>query len=213
MLLLVAGASRAQPTVEVFRCVDEDGAVSLQDRPCPPGHASTKREVIREPDAPARHTAAPSAPVPATEELPDATAVEAARREPPPLWRCIDFDGSERESEDGRPHGRYVPLWVVGRDPDAPAQLFGRIGAPPPRPATTPGGGPRTTYSRIGGAQPMVYVEERCFLLSPEARCIRLRERHEAIERRRFNAQPTERAELAKVSDALRAALAESCGG
>lgn len=134
-------------------------------------------------------------------------------REPPLLWRCIDFDGSERESEDGRAHGRYVPLWVVGRDPDAPAQLFGRIGAPLPRPSTTPGGGPLTTHSRTGDAQPMVYVEERCYLLSPAARCIRLRERREAIERRRFNAQPTERAELGKASDALRAILAESCSG
>ncbi len=212
-LLLSAGVGRAQPTVDVYRCVDPAGAVSLQDRPCPPSHTASRREVVRELDAPplaAKLQARDGSPAaPESRESPP----EPIRPEPPPLWRCVDFDGSERESEDGRPRGRYVPLWVVGRDPGAPAQLFGRVGAAPARPAMTPGGGPPTTYSPRGNAQPTVYVEERCYLLSPAARCARLQEERAAIERRRFNAQPTERAELGKDSDALRATLAESCGG
>jgi hypothetical protein len=51
-VLLSAGVGRAQSTVDVYRCVDPTGAVSLQDHPCPPTHSASRREVVREPDAP-----------------------------------------------------------------------------------------------------------------------------------------------------------------
>ncbi|MGQ0798815.1 MAG: hypothetical protein ACT4NL_01715 [Pseudomarimonas sp.] len=136
----------------------------------------------------------------------------APRRPPPPLWTCVDFDGKERESRDGVGRGRYVPLWVVGRDPYAPRQLFGRVGQPLPQPATRPATGPRTMVEQNTGSAPLVYVEERCHEMSSEQACQRYREKRQEIERKIFNSQSSERSVLAPQSESLRSLLEQHCG-
>jgi hypothetical protein len=126
---------------------------------------------------------------------------------------CVDFDGAERLSQDGASRGRYVPLWVVGRDPNAPAQLFGRVGATPRLPAVQSPVGPQPTGPSAGGPSPQVYVEERCHLLSVEETCARHVAERRELQRRIFNAQSSERAILVPRSNQLRELLATYCGG
>lgn len=202
-------AASAGATLTIFRCASADGAISLQDRPCPDDADQSQRRVRRERDAPAT---APVAPAAATEDVAEPPIeLPAPRALPPPLWLCVDFDGSQRESSDGQPRGRYVPLWVVGRDPDAPAQVFGRVGNRPALPAVRPPAGARSRTATGTQPAPQVWVAERCYTLGPAAACERYAEQRRELERRIFNAQPSERALLAPQSEALRRILSESC--
>jgi hypothetical protein len=204
--------AKASERISVYRCATVDGAISLQDHPCPASSAQTLRLLVRPPPSP------PGSPLDSAAAATDSGTDEPhqtpdRQREPspaPPLWVCLDYDGTERESSDGVARGRYVPLWVVGRDPDAPAQVFGRVGAPPPQPNVQPPGGPRTVYSSAGSAA-QVYVEERCYLLTPGEACERYAERRRKLERRIFNSQPSERDRLRPESESLRRVLTDAC--
>ncbi len=197
--------------IDVYRCLSDQGAVALQDRPCPVDATEEKRRLLRPLDPPAvAEMPAESTPELLTEPPPAEAPPEPSP--PPPLWLCIDFDGSERESADGQPRGRYVPLWLIGRDPYAPGQLFGRVGGPPALPPVRPAEGPRTRTAMPSAPAPMVYVEERCVALSAAERCRRYAAQRSELERRIFNAQPSEKAILAPQSAELRSILVEHCG-
>jgi hypothetical protein len=204
--------ANASERISVYRCAAVNGAISLQDHPCPASSEQTLRVLAR---PPLGRPAAPLEDVPAATDLSaDAPhSVQATDRAPapPPLWVCRDYDGTERESNDGVGRGRYVPLWVVGRDPDAPVQLFGRVGAPLPQPSLRPPGGPRTVYSDAGSVTAQVYVEERCYLLAPGEACERYAERRRKLERRIFNSQPSERDRLRPELESLRRILIDAC--
>jgi len=201
----------AAEVLTIYRCTSAGGSVSLQDKPCHAADEQTRRQVLRHLDTPSLAPAEPERP---QEGVPSPALDAAADRPPPPpppLWVCVDFDGSQRESSDGQPRGRYVPLWVVGRDPDAPAQLFGRVGDSPGLPAVAPAAGARSRVVTGNQAAPQVWVAERCYELGPAAACRRYAEQQRELERRIFNAQPSERALLAPQSEALRRTLTESC--
>lgn len=206
MLLTLPAAAEV---LTIYRCTSADGAVSLQDTPCRADAEQTRRQVLRRLDSPSPTPTAELSP--AVEVPPPADDAASGRPPPPPLWLCVDFDGSQRESGDGEPRGRYVPLWVVGRDPNAPAQLFGRVGDAPALPAVAPPDGARTRVVSGNQAAPQVWVAERCYRLDPATACRRYADRRRELERRIFNAQPGERALLAPQSAALRRTLSESC--
>ena len=211
-LLLARLDAGAGERINVYRCEAADGGVSLQDQPCPPSSDESLRLMRRpyEPDTPSSAVTQPTASV-----LPIETPPLSPPRsvEPlPPLWLCRDFDGAERESSDGEPRGRYVPLWVVGRDPYAPGQLFGRVGEPLANPTIAPAGSPPTHVDRSPSSSLLVYVAEQCFLLSPRQRCVRFAEQRRELERKIFNSQASGRAILAPQSAALRNVLINHCG-
>ncbi len=213
VLSLVQFDARAGERINVYRCAAADGAISLQDLPCPPSSDESIRRLRRpdEPDTPLPSVAQPSSTTTAAEppQLSQPPDVDPL----PPLWVCRDFDGAERESIDGEPRGRYVPLWVVGRDPYAPGQLFGRVGEPLANPTIAPSGRPPTQVDQSTTSSLLVYVAERCFLLSPSQRCVRFAEQRRELERKIFNSQASDRAIYAPQSAALRKLLIDHCGG
>jgi len=207
--LFVARLALSSERVAVYRCAAENGGVSLQDRPCPASSQETLRHLPRPPES-AAVPPMPAPPKPVADPPPISKPVQP-RAPPPPLWRCLDFDGSERESPDGIPRGRYVPLWVVGRDPYAPAQVIGRVGAPRPQPPLRPSARPTTTVTGVTQSSPLVYVEERCLMLSPAQTCARYAEQRKELERQMFNRQASDRAILRPQADRLRDLLAKHC--
>lgn len=110
LLLVVAPGDAAEVTV--FRCQDANGKVSLQDAPCASGQQQLERQMTRPRDAAPRPAPAPVAAPPAAAP---ALAVPVASP-PPAMFRCTDFDGAVRFSEERRPSTRCVPLSVLGFD-------------------------------------------------------------------------------------------------
>lgn len=213
LALATCRASHAAEAV-VYRCSDADGAVSLQDAPCPPDQAQQRRvfrtpgtgEASRDPPAASMPSPAPSA---ATQPAPTRAA-----RAPQPLYECLRHDGSVYESTTGIAERRWVPLWVAGLDPRAPPQRFGTVGrTPPPPPRSGPG---LTTATpdpgRAYGAG--VWVEDRCRRLSASETCARHRDRIAGLGRRIHNSgQQSERERLRAEQQGLRARHREECAG
>lgn len=129
----VTGATLPTPARVLNRCTGPDGAVAVQDAPCPPGHRQETREVAtmaRPPlPPPAAHDPPPSttvdvAPAPmALDTDADAPRIEAGTAAPPPrsvlpppLWRCTDLNNATRLVDHWDPQPRCVPLSVLGVD-------------------------------------------------------------------------------------------------
>lgn len=199
----------AAQQITVYRCVDEDGRVALQDQPCPPGREAARRTVAAEADS-----APSSAPMPA-DAPPAAQAplppMDAPQRLPPPaLWLCVDFEGKQRFTAQPEPNGRYVPVWVVQGNEMGPRGIAGRAGRPAPRAGGSGPGGPGAT-TVPGALGPMVYVEDRCFLLPPEEACRRYRDQRAEIERKRPSRSGEERQQMEAESARLLGILRGSC--
>ena len=211
--VLVSSGSFGAERVTVYRCAAADGGISLQDQPCPPSSQESIRRMRRPIDreVPTLKVTAPPPTTPDPE--PQAAMAPDAVSPLPPLWLCRDFDGAERESTDGEPRGRYVPLWVVGRDPYAPRQEFGRVGEPLANPNTAPPGSPPTQVDGAPTSSSLIYVAERCYLLSADERCTRFAAQRREIERKIFNSQDSDKAILAPKSARLRQILIEHCRG
>jgi len=118
----------AAPTTVLYRCTAADGAVALQDEPCPRGQKQELREIAAFTPPPA-----PSAPsLPASDASGDPGAEGAGSPPPqitsgdaptpprsvlpPPLWRCTDLNGQSRLADAYDPQPRCVPLSVLGVD-------------------------------------------------------------------------------------------------
>lgn len=116
-LTLCVCAASANPPAEtanlnIYRCTDAKGKVSLQDMPCIMGSQQETIHMIRPVDAPpaARPATPPTASLPAA----PAVRIPTPARPPPDLFRCTDFDGNVRDSEVFDRNPRCVPLWVLG---------------------------------------------------------------------------------------------------
>ena len=99
-------------TVTVHRCTDAHGQVTLQDDPCPPGSREQTREMTRPKDPPKSAMPAPaiaSTPAPAP-LLQDERYAPPELIPPPPMYRCISYDGIERFSENYDPNPRCEPI-------------------------------------------------------------------------------------------------------
>ena len=124
LLALPSAATPAAAATVLYRCTATDGAVALQDEPCPRGQKQELREI-------AAFAAAPTpSPAPAEARLSTAPDIAPAPPEitpgdapppprsvlPPPLWRCTDLNGQSRLAETYDPQPRCVPLSVLGVD-------------------------------------------------------------------------------------------------
>ena len=108
-------ASPAKPAdanaarVTVHRCTDARGQVTLQGDPCPPGSREQTREMTRPKDPPKSALPAPVIlPFPAVEDAPYQPPAELIP--PPPMYRCVSYDGIARCSESYDPNPRCEPI-------------------------------------------------------------------------------------------------------
>jgi hypothetical protein len=209
-VVLLGSLPAAAQQITVYRCVDADGRVALQDQPCPPGREAARRTVAAEADS-----APLPPPPPVAGESPPASSppmpVDAPMPTPPPeLWRCVDFEGKQRFTAQPEPNGRYVPLWVVQGNEAGPRGLAGRAGRPAPRAGGSGPGGPGAA-TVPGALGPMVYVEDQCFLLPPEQACRRYRDQRAEIERKRPSRSGEERRQMEAESARLLGILRDAC--
>lgn len=98
--------------LNVYRCTDASGKVTLQDMPCVAGSQQIL-EMTRPKDAEPVKRPAPAKTTVVIASTPVQPASVAARP-PPDLFRCTDFDGNVRDSEVFDRNPRCVPLWVLG---------------------------------------------------------------------------------------------------
>jgi hypothetical protein len=214
LLGLGASAFAAQDDVTIFRCTDAKGHVTLRDSPCAEGQAQETRTMLRPKDAPWHPPPAPVAPsridAPAREMV-----VEHATR---PLYECVTPDGELYTSETPEGNPRWVPLWTLGY-PYGGAVLYG--GVDRGSVSLTSGhvrvdmGGTRVrppVYSDAAWAMG-TWIRDECHALPPAEVCARLRDRRDEIDRRFFNAQPSERDTLRVEERGVVARLDEDCGG
>ncbi|MGN6113699.1 MAG: hypothetical protein ACTHOC_11990 [Luteimonas sp.] len=168
-----------QAHVTVYRCVADDGGVTLRDTPCAKGARQEARSMVRPadaPPAPAREVAAAPAPAAAAADAPPRVVVvrEAA---PTPMYECTTPDNTTYTSDSPEGNPRWVPMWTLGW----------------PVPAGT-------------------WVRDECRRMQQAETCARLRDRRDAIERRFFNAMPSERARLETEERGIDARLGADCG-
>lgn len=199
----VSGAPSA--TRVIYRCTAADGAVALQDAPCPAGQRQERRDVAAfapptvsasgasgpasagsmaaispaMPRDPAAANAGPAASI-------DTAAPPAPRPSflPPPLWRCTDFNDRSRLAEFYDPQPRCVPLSVLGID----------LSRAPPSAATLC----RT-------------VEDDCVELRGDAACDAWRERLKAAESALRSAFSDTQAARLRERDRAKAVVDNDC--
>lgn len=111
-LYVQAALPAGSETVNVYRCTGTDGKTSLQDTPCTAGSTQEIIRMRRPADAPP--AARPSVPAPSLPAAAPPVPPAIARRPPPDLFQCTDFEGNVRDSESNDGNPRCVPLWVQG---------------------------------------------------------------------------------------------------
>jgi hypothetical protein len=151
MLAMPPGAAAAQGapaqdaaarTIQIFRCTDAAGHVTLQnDVPCPEGSRQERQSVDvppplpayvpreeRMPEVVAAERAAEAAAIAATVQpiaaasagtvtgKPDAKTTAAKPGPPPALYACRTWDAVDILTENATPEERCAPLQVVGVD-------------------------------------------------------------------------------------------------
>ena len=117
IICLSAAASAAAvetAKINVYRCTDAKGKVSLQDVPCADASGQQVLEMARPKDAEPMKKTPPGKSVVIIASAPAQPASIA--RPAPDLFRCTDFDGNVRDSEVFDTNPRCVPLWVLGYD-------------------------------------------------------------------------------------------------
>ena len=193
----------AAESVPVYRCVAADGAVSLQDQPCPADSESDYREFSVEAGSSRKARPAPLPTAPARD-----ADTQPSRPEPghpvPQRWRCVDYAGEVRISERHDPRGHWVPAWVLGYSSE-PSSLAGRAGRPAPSLPSQPP--PAELASARSRAQPQVYVEDRCRPMAADEVCQYLRQQLGETQRKFFNQQPSGRRESEAIIEDLRRQL------
>jgi len=192
LLLGTASAAVAQapsaPAV-IHRCVGPDGAVALQNAPCPPGHREERREIAAftpaEPARPSATTPAEIAPAAPRIDILAATPAPARPlRMPPPVWRCTDHQGRSRFADAYDPQPRCVPLSMLGVD----------LSRAPPAAATL-----------------CRNLVDDCVELGGDAACAAWQERLDAAESALRHAFSDTAAERRRERDRARAVLADDC--
>ena len=207
LLSLLALPSAATPTpaapaTVLYRCTAADGAVALQDEPCPRGQRQELREIatfaaplaasatsLPTPETSGQPTGGtPGSPPPGI--TPEITPGDVAPPQrsvlPPPLWRCTDLNGRSRLADVYDPQPRCVPLSVLGVDLSR---------APPSAAALC-----RT-------------VEDECVELGGEAACAAWEERLDAAESALRSAFSDTQAERRRERDRAKAIIDNDCRG
>jgi hypothetical protein len=193
---------RAGETI-VYRCVDADGKISLQDRECEGEQTQHRRRIASPIDPPAQS----SKPRIARSTLPSADVDDVPSRlvvtvmTPQSLFECRREDGSVYESTTGVPERRWVPLWIVGHDARAP--MRSTVGMPRHRLPVVDG---RAAY----GAG--TWVEDACYPLPEAEACARRRDRLADLDHARRLAFPSDRVSLDLQHRGLQEQLQRECG-
>lgn len=215
--LPAAGAERT-PGV-VYRCTSPQGAVALQDAPCPAGHRSERREIVAfaPPTAPAASptqggtdtVGSPGAPTASASAAPHAVATPISAtdtRDSPPR---IEFGPAEPAAP--RPLSMPPPLWRC-TDLNGKDRL---VDAYDPQPRCVPLSVLGVDLSRAPPAAATLcrWVEDPCVELSGEAACAAWKERLDAAESALRQAFSDTAAERRRERDRARAVLAADCEG
>lgn len=212
------GMAASATAQTVYRCVDAQGDVTYQDRPCKSG---TKQTVEQFAPAIRRNPAEPAAA--SFDALPPASSststdasppiVESAPPKPlpvpPPIWFCTRAeDGTRYVSHDGATPSRWIPAGILGIPGKRLAQTYG------------PGGGgasapdmkkvPATRSPRDSVAANFIEVQDECVAATFNQACEYLRDELSAIERKLPRAFNEERALLEPRRAELRHLL-EGC--
>lgn len=215
-VLPAAGAERT-PGV-VYRCTSPQGAVALQDAPCPAGHRSERREIAAFAPSAAPTTAptqggTDAAGPPDTSE-PPASAAPSAAATP----TAADTGSSSPRIEFGpaeptapRPLSMPPPLWRC-TDLNGKDRL---VDAYDPQPRCVPLSVLGVDLSRAPPAAATLcrWVEDPCVELSGEAACAAWKERLDAAESALRQAFSDTAAERRRERDRARAVLESDCGG
>ncbi|HET6434572.1 MAG TPA: DUF4124 domain-containing protein [Xanthomonadaceae bacterium] len=218
-LLLQPRASHAADEVVIYRCTDARGQLTLRDSPCPKGQAQETRSMLRPKDAPPAPVVQRPARAPATDTPPAPPVERVVVVQPPrPLYECVTPDGERYTSDTPEGNPRWVPLWTLGV-PVAPY--------PYPYPGTVGSTSLAITHGNVHITSgrtvvtPPVYgpaaygagtwIRDECHALPQAEVCARLRDRRDELDRRFFNAQPSERARLSVEERGIKARLAQDC--
>lgn len=197
----IALAANAAAPVVIFRCTAPNGAVALQDDPCPKGHREERREMAAYAARPAtghgavatdasEPSAASAEQAPAVEPVAMISAGETPTAParpvlmPPPLFRCTGLSGESRLAEAHDPRPRCVPLSVLGVD----------LSRAPP--------------SAAGLCR---WVEDDCIELGGDAACAAWEERLAAAESALRHAFSDTMAERRRERDRARAVVENDC--
>jgi hypothetical protein len=155
------------------------------------------------------------APADAPAPVPERVVIVQAPR---PLYECVTPDGERYTSDTPEGNPRWVPLWTLGV-PVAPY--------PYPYPGTVGSTSLAITHGNVHITSgrtvvtPPVYgpaaygagtwIRDECHALPQAEVCARLRDRRDELDRRFFNAQPSERARLSVEERGIKARLAQDC--
>jgi hypothetical protein len=174
-------AAQAGGQVVVYRCVDDAGNVALRDTPCPKGERQETRTL-------ARPSEAAGTQAPATGAT-GATGTTAAPESPSP------------------------PRVVIVREAAPPPMYECTTPDNTTYTSDSPEGNPRwVPMWTLGWPTPAgTWVRDACRALPQAETCARLRDRRAEIERRFFNAMPSERARLETEERGLDARLDADC--
>lgn len=199
-----AAPSPAAAMVDIYRCTDRTGHLTLQDAPCASGQRQEVVQMLRPQDPPPSARPQPPPPPPAPAPAP---RVEVVYRQPPqPMYQCTTPEGETYTSDTGQGRARVVPVWGIGYPATG--------GGPRPPPGHPVGGGPppggRPVRSGIYATGSTV-VYDPCQPLPQAEVCARLRDRSWEISRRYNSALQSERQAMDVEQRGIDARIAQDC--
>ncbi len=212
-----APSAAAPAQVTIYRCTDSQERLILRDSPCEKGQRQETRSMLRPKDAPARpppiaatSAGIVSAPVIAPPQI-------IVINTPQPLYECVTPDNNRYLSDSAEGNPRWVPLWALGAPVLASVPVIGPGGVS----VSVNNGHVSGSYSSgsfgsvivptAAGYGAGTWVRDACSALPQNDVCARLQDRRDAVRRRFFNAQASERSELNREERSLNARLAQDC--
>ncbi|MBS0433056.1 MAG: DUF4124 domain-containing protein [Proteobacteria bacterium] len=203
--VLLLGACTAAHAVQIYRCIARDGAVSYQDKPCPPRQKQATVSLQDAPmvsSVPASGSSSP-APAPAPSVAMPMTPLPAPAPLPA-MYACTRYDDQRQYLSDTLPGPYTVPMGVLGAPGKSLDQAYGgpdRLGMSAPGEARKP---------TVGGpllANAYVQVQDDCHPASPAQVCEELQRRFDANHRKLKMAFPSEQPPLQQREDQLHAQM------
>jgi hypothetical protein len=202
----------AADEVTIYRCTDGKGRLSLRDSPCSMGDRQETRNMLRPKDAPPRTQ--PPLPVPAVATPAPAPQIIVVNT-PRPLYECVAPDNTRYLSDTPEGQARWVPLWPQAYPIQHQVSMYtpghlnvrvdnGRLNG------SYQSGGTLVAHAYAGMGSG-TWVRDPCNTLPQIEVCEHLRDRRDALRRRFFNAQPSERATLSREERSIDARLDQDC--
>jgi hypothetical protein len=211
----VQSAAQVDDRILIYRCTDARGRLALRDAPCRSGERQDIRTMVRPKDAPTRPSAGKRSQTPVSTAMHGASPLPQVifLQHPRPVYECTAPDnvaGNRRYLSD-TPEGRL--RWVPR--PVDTAVVFTPLYHPNHGFVQISDNSLQAGY-QAGSWGPLLidngtWVRDTCYALPQADACERLREERGHLGRRRFNAQPTERAEINREERSVEARIAQDC--